>query len=263
VKKYIFILLAAISIIQNMMGDEIDIIYNEYWGKSVGSAAAVYFNHYFFHKNGTFLHKFGYSGGMFFENYTFGKYVYNNKEKIIKLEAISGADVNKKMPMTADVTPSTIVIIELTDEIVKFYENDNVNAIVIMQRKRGMISDQYWYKGWDSSHDRIGFDIFGQCRIKRNENEYVCEYNFIDNILYLKVKSITLERKTKQYIPFKKTYIRVEIEEEIVDIEKIEFENILDGSRDWEYNDGKYSIKNNSVEIEWEEYNRVADDLFK
>ena len=41
-------------------------------------------------------------------------------------------------------------------------------------------------------------------------------------------------------------------------IEKIDIEEIIDGTRDWEYRDGKYCIKNEipEKEIIWEEYNR-------
>jgi hypothetical protein len=64
----------------------------------------------------------------------------------------------------------------------------------------------------------------------------------------------------KQFTPPKKTFIRLDMGDETVKVEKIDFEKVEYGTRDWLFKDGKHIIINDKElkkEIVWEEYNRV------
>ena len=258
-KEYFFIGL-LIFCTMNIQGNEIEYIKNEYWSTSCGPAYAVLFDNYYFFEDGTFDHEFGYSGGVYWENHVFGKYNYNNREKIITL-IVEGENIMRGHGVD---TPLEIKITEITDNSITFIEDDNSNSVT-MKRRVGICSESYWFEGENSSHNRFGFTPFGHCDIRQNEIDYVCEYWLVDNILYLDIKTNSSgrnpNRKVVQYATPIKTFIRVRILEKTVMIESVDFRKILDGSRNWELRNGQYIINEIDTKILWKEYSRNISEI--
>ena len=258
--KNFYLLFLGILCIHNIKGNDLKTIKNEYWSFSTGTPWASFFTNYCFYEDGTFSYQNGYSGGAYYVDYVFGNYYYNDTDKIIMLEIIKSTI--SPIQIFEHKTPSKIAILEITDDIVKIVKNDN--TIITMNRKIGITSDQYWFKGWHSSGDCFSFSSDGRAEIRLNNIEYFGEYSIIDNFLYFEITS--KKNRENYYIPgeievfdiIKRIFIRINILEEIVMIEKVDIEEIIDGTRDWEYKDGKYCIKNKipEKEILWEEYNR-------
>ena len=62
-----------------------NVLFNEFWFRSTGNPASVFFYEYFFADDGTFLYTYGYSGGMYYKTDCKGQYQYNPLKKEIKL----------------------------------------------------------------------------------------------------------------------------------------------------------------------------------
>ena len=258
-KRHFFIGL-LIFCIMNVQGDDMEYIKNEYWSTSWGPAGALSFDNYYFFEDGTFDHEFGYSGGIYWKNNVFGKYNYNNMEKIITL--IVEVRIIMREPGVVALTPFEIKITEITDNSITFIRDDNSNNSnsVTMKRRIGICPESYWFEEEKSSLNRFGFKPFGHCDIHQNESDYVCEYWLVDNILYLDVKTNCSgrgpSRKVIQYTTPIKTFIRVKVLEKTVMIESVDFKKILDGSRNWEFKNGQYIINGIDTKTSWKEYNR-------
>jgi hypothetical protein len=242
---------------------------NEYWSYSTQmplGGYAVNFTQFTFYENGTFEHRFGYSGGVLLESYSDGNYYYDADKKTIKLEIDDPKDFGFG-PGSAFQTPSEISIMEITDHTVTI---DHGNGkIITMRRKTGITSDQYWDLGNNGMRDYFHFSTDGsgeryldvESKSKYIEIAYLYEYSIVDNILFLEIIRKRVDRVDgKRFTHPKKTFIRLDIGDETVKVEKIDFEKIEYGTRDWLYQNGKHIIINDKElkkEIVWEEYNRV------
>lgn len=243
-----------------------NVFQNEYWSKFTGNITSVNFEHYFFTENGTFVHTYGYSGGMYYETNCRGTYEYNPLKKKIKLLKIK-CD-KKEISGHINQIPSTILIKELTDTTITISTNKN-GSDYIMGRLFAMTTDQYWYKGSNSSHNSIHFTEFGQATVIQETDmrrEYVCSYHIIENYLFLEVRSMTTidannERKTKLFTPEIQTYLKINIEKDNVGLENIDLNKIIDGKRNWKFKNLEYQIENtdpNENKTEYDKYTRVT-----
>jgi hypothetical protein len=243
------------------------IIKNEQWSFSEGfEGYRMNYSDYTFYEDGTFEHRFGYSGGGFTANFSEGNYYYDVDKKNIKLEIKEVKDMYDVSDNKYK-TPPEISVLEMTDHTVTI---DHGNGeIMTMRRKTGITSDQYWYLGENSSRDNFSFSTDGRGERYFNAGSvsdfigttYWYEYSIVDNILYLEIEGRRVDRADgKRFTLPKKTFIRLDIGDETVKVEKIDFEKIKHGTRDWLYQDGKHFITNDKEvkkEIVWEDYNRV------
>ena len=232
-----------------------EIIKNEYWSASEGPAYAVFFNDFYFFDNGTFDHEFGYSGGAYWENHVLGKYKFDAKEKIITLTVTERSVVWDRAGI---VTPSKIKIADITDDTVTFTEDNNTN-VKTMKRRTGIIADGYWFEGWNSSHNRFSFRRTGYCEIRQDDVDYNGEYWLVDGVLYLLIKTSTFNRITNKFEPYIKTFINVDVGKDKVKIENVNFERVINWSRNWEYKNGQYTTDRVRPVSAWREYNRAAE----
>jgi hypothetical protein len=244
------------------------VIMNEHWFFSEGfEGYRMNYSEFTFYETGTFEHHFGYSGGINIENRSRGRYEYDADKKTIKLEIDNPKDFGGDLG-SVFLTPPEISIMEITDNSVTI---DHGNGkIITMRRKTGIISDQHWYPGENSSRDNFRFSTDGRGKRYFNAGSvsdfigttYWYEYSIVDNILYLEIEGRQVDRAEEGtlFSPPKKTFIRLNMGNETVKVEKIDFEKIKHGTRDWQFKDGKHIITNDKElkkEIVWEEYNRV------
>lgn len=248
-----------------MNSNKKNVLYNEYWSKSKGSPISVNFENYFFSENGTFIHTHGYSGGMYYETNCRGTYEYNPLKKKIKLHRIM---CDKKGFSNVNQTPSKISITGLTDTTITLSINKN-GSDYVMDRLFALTTDQYWYKGSNSSHSSIHFTLFGQATVIQETDircEYVCSYNIIENYLFLAIRSITTgennnEKQTKLFTPEIRTYLKINIDKDSVSVENIDLSKIIDGKRNWVFKNMEYQIENtdpNKNKTEYDKYTRVT-----
>jgi len=259
--KYLFLLFLELICLHNLKGNDLQVIENEFWTYSEGSPIALRFYNYYFYEDGSFEYHYGYSGGGYYSDHIFGKFYYNFNEDVIELEVIR-SDIYPTH-FYEHYIPSNIFIMELLDNTVKIKMDNNEN-VIIMERRVGITSDQYWYKGKHSSGDCFSFSRNARIEIRINGIEYFGEYSIINNILFLKINS--KRDRTNYYYPGRtevfdseiRLYIRVNLMEEVVLIERIDIEEIINMGRDWIYENGHYIIIGKIIEsnIVWEEYNR-------
>ena len=215
---------------------------NEYWSNNKGEPWAVHFNDYFFSEDGTFVQKFGYSGGAFYQTIVTGNYV--QEDNIIKLAEISTKGFSP-FHTNSDAIPLDMDIIELTDSTVTLKNHKDQKQI--FSRRRGMIKDQTWECYNDTDEKTFRFETFGQCIYEDHNTEYVCEYQVFENIIFLQVKSKSVskwigdrwERTTTPYDPYLKKVIRFTVFDKNVEVEEIDFDVEND---EWEMNNGNYII---------------------
>lgn len=240
-----------------------NVLFNEFWFRSTGNPASVFFYEYFFADDGTFLYTYGYSGGMYYKTDCKGQYQYNPLKKEIKL---LNSKCDKKGLSLTKQTPTTISIKEMSDNKVTFYDEKNKSEEV-MRRLVGMTTDQYWYKGPNSSHNSINFERFGQAAIVQESDirrEYGCTYNIVGDYLFLEVRGVTTgeksnERKTQLFTPEIKTYLKIKIERDSVRLENIDLYKIMDGKRNWTFKNMEYLIeKSVDNKTEYDKYTRVV-----
>lgn len=240
--------------------------FNEYWSKSTGNLGSVFFDNYYFDENGTFIHTYGYSGGMYYVTNCKGIYKYNPAKNEIKLFRIK---CDKEKLSKARQTPSKIVIKELADTAVTLVDPKN-GSDFIMHRSYAMTTDQYWYKGSNSSHNSIHFTRFGQAIIVQETDirrEYVCNYHILNNYLFLEMKSMTTgehysEKQTTPFTPEIKTYIKINIEKDSVYLENIDLNETINGNRNWIFQNMEYLIEatnNSKSNTEYDVYTRVIE----
>ncbi|MCL2682182.1 MAG: hypothetical protein FWE63_01695 [Bacteroidales bacterium] len=182
-KKAIIILVIINFSIMNAQVNHLETLKNEYWSKPWEPRPTAHFSNFYFFEDGTFAHEFGYSGGVYRVSHVFGKYKYSSEEKKIMLE-IEGSHLAKFENF--DNTPSTIKIIEITDNSITFTEDNNTDKIT-MSRRIGITSESYWFEGETSSHNKFSFQRNGYCQIRQNEINYTCVYWLVGGILYLEV----------------------------------------------------------------------------
>ncbi|MCL2682181.1 MAG: hypothetical protein FWE63_01690 [Bacteroidales bacterium] len=61
---------------------------------------------------------------------------------------------------------------------------------------------------------------------------------------------------TNKYEPHVRTFLKVKIGEETVMVEDVNFEKIVDWSRNWNYSNGQFKIQEAETKTAWKEYNR-------
>lgn len=240
-----------------------NVLYNEYWSISTGGPASVNFEHYFFNKNGTFVYTYGFSGGMYSETKCKGTYKYDPLKNEIKL-------VRDKGFLKETRTPNKIFIKDINDSTVTIsIKKSGSDYITTMDRTVGMTTDQYWYKGPNSSHSSIHFTLFGQATIVQEtdiKRSYVCSYHIVEDCLFLEIRSMTSraknnEQQTKLFTPEIKTFIKINIDKETVGLENIELYKIIDGKRNWTFKDMAFQIENKVLTeniSDWIKYTRVT-----
>lgn len=233
-------------------------IQNEYWSWDNGNPGALVFENYFFSDDGTFRFSWGYSGGSYFGGWYGGTYYYDSaKQKIVFNSTDKGTmGGSEKMGRPA---PKEVKIIEFMDsgmlrvDINAAHEKNTHHMFDgVMQRHQGRIKEQTWTFMQYSTVYEFYFDPQGNCFYREGKQsgdldaQYECEYNIIDDTLFLNVKSARVmkfniaKNDNVKYDPPVKTYIRLgnalggEIQ-----VEKVNFASILGGSRKWDYKDGK------------------------
>lgn len=236
--------------------------FNEYWHWSKGP----HFKNYYFADNGSFIHSNGYSGGIYSVNSSEGKYTYDPLRKEIRLHI--DKEVIGKITSLTEPTSDKIELKDLNDTTVTVSLGNDSSKLIKMERIVGVTTDQYWYKGSDSSHDAIRFTLFGQAEIVQEINSrsvYVCNYHISGDFLFLEIKSETTgegynEKKTQLFAPAIKTFLKVRFDKELVAIEKVDLNKIMDGTRNWNFHNMEFHIENNALMgniTEWDEYSRV------
>lgn len=243
---------------------------NEYWSSESGPN----FEYYYFDKDGKFIHAYGYSGGIFYSTTVTGVYTYNAVSKEITIKDFKiyqdpmAAGRNKKPEpkkiLVKDINNTAVTIIPGS---VNGSYNSNMDT-KIMSRTVGTTTDQYWYKGWNSSHNSISFRLSGQATIVQETNlrrEYTCDYHIDGDYLFLEIKSVTIgnsndDKPTKVFTPAIKTFLKVHIDKESVAVEQVDLNKIMDGKRNWEFKNMEFHIKNdslNKITTARDEYHRV------
>ncbi|WP_300674592.1 hypothetical protein [Soonwooa sp.] len=226
-----------------------NVLFNEFWSKSTGNPASVYFYQYFFGEDGRFRYSYGYSGGRYYKTDCDGNYQYNPLKKEIKLHNFKCDKKGVTLESLGKQSPSVISIEELTDNKVVFYDEKN-KSTEVMGRLIGMTTDYTWYKSPNSSDNSIRFDIFGQGSIAQESDirrQYGFTYNIVGNYLFLEVGGVTMEenneRKGRFYEPKIRTYLKINIKKASVDVENIDLYKILDGQRNWTFKNMEFQIE--------------------
>lgn len=236
--------------------------FNEHWSWSKGP----HFKNYYFGDNGRFIYNNGYSGGIYSVNSSEGKYTYDPLRKEIRLHI--EREVSGKITSLIEPTSDKIELKNLNDTTVTVSLRNDSSKVIKMDRKVGVTTDQYWYKGSNSSHDAIHFTLFGQTKIVQESGTrrvYVCNYHIIGGFLFLEIISTTIgeghnEKQTKLFAPTIKTFLKVHFDKEHVKIEKVDLSKIMDGTRNWNFHNMEFHIENSALTEntpEWDEYNRV------
>lgn len=242
---------------------------NEYWSFTDLPGGCVNFENFYFAKDGTFIHTYGYSGGIYYAYHNKGVYRYNAAKKEILLH-VTEHDEGKKGAIkgTTKPTPKKIVVTEINDTSVTAILGAESSHTLNMVRTVGTTTDQYWYKGPNSSHDALDFTLSGQITIVQENDsrrEYKGNYHISEEFLYLEINSMAIgerndEKQTKLFTPSIKTFLKLHIDNKTVAIEKVNLNDIIDGKRNWEFKGTKFhivSIASANNVAEWDEYNRV------
>lgn len=235
---------------------------NEYWYWSKGP----YFKNYYFGNDGRFIYSNGYSGGIYAVNSSEGKYTYDSLSKEIRLQ--TDKEVSGKITALTEPTSNKIELKNLNDTTLTVSFGNDSSKLITMSRRVGVTTDQYWYKDTNSSHDAIRFTLFGQAEIVQETDirrAYVCNYHISSDILFLEIISTTTGeghhgKQTKLFTPTIKTFLKVRFDKEQVTVEKVELAKIMDGKRNWNFQDMEFHIENMALTkavAEWDEYNRV------
>lgn len=238
-------------------------LFNEFWSWSKGPL----FKNFYFADDGSFVYNNGYSGAIWSVNTSEGTYTYDPYIKEIRLR------VNKKyssgLTVSKEETPSKLTLKDFNDtRVAVLFGNDRLNVIE-MGRTVGLTTDQYWFKGPNSSHDLIQFTTFGQATIIQEtdvKRTYFCHYHIYDHLLLLEINSMTTEedgkeKKIKTFAPASKTFLKIDIHKELVRVEKMDLTKVIDGTRNWQFRNQKFHIENMVLtenEILLEEFNRVV-----
>jgi len=236
-------------------------LYNEFWSYSKGPAAAVYFTEYFFARDGTYTYRHGYSGGAYWVHETRGTYRYDPAKKRIKMKGGKGkmGKMNGRDIISLAQCPAELTLANISDSRVTA-AGDPPAA---MYRTVATTTDQYWFKGPDSSHEAIDFQLFGQLELtqeKPGRQGFVCTYHLVGDYLLLETRSRTINDQSDRFDPEIRTYLKVRVKADSVLVESTDLNEILDGKRNWTFKDMKFYINDAGPAgktIQWDHYKRV------
>lgn len=228
--------------------------YNEFWSKKGGY---IFYEEYFFAENGTFKRYSGYSGGIHFGLRCRGLYKYNPSGKEIELQENNCYTVGRQLGKKYIAPPIKIFIKNLTDTTVSISTSEDPQEH-IMERAIGRTLDQYWYN--KDMKITIYTHLFGQVEIKHStllyEKEYNCNYHIVGNYLLLEVKSIVTrkreanERQTEIFSSPIKTYLKIDIKDDSVDVENIDLDKMMKEKRYWTFKNMEYQIEDSSTKTD-------------
>lgn len=273
IKKIILVVFLSVLFVFNANAEGGNDIKNEYWNWDNGMPHALVFENYFFADDGTFRYSWGFSGDKYSGGWYGGTYFYDAvKNKIFfntTANGTMGASENMERPAPKDLQihefiGSGTVKIDIEAEHAKDHHQlfDG-----IMERQQGRIKEQIWSLMNYATNFEICFDPQGNCLIRESKrdgemlSQYECSYSISGGILFLEVKSAlvkninTKEKENVQYDPAAKTYIRLGVKNgNGIQVENVKIDGILGGSRNWDYSDGKYIVKNKLPKVKQKDF---------
>ena len=232
---------------------------NEYWSWDNGNPDALVFKNYFLSDDNTFIFSWGYSGsGAYYVGWHSGSYFYDPEMNKIIFSTVKSGNTGDFSMSPKVPAPKELKILEFTDngmvriDISAAHEKPNKNTgnafDGVMKRHIGRIKEQKWTLTNYTTAYEFYFDPQGNCFYTENkqgfgiDSQYECEYNLISDMLFLQVKSARIKNEVVQYDPPVKTYIRLgKSSSGEIQAEKVDSGSILGASRNWNYNDGKYT----------------------